>query len=206
VVNAAERNRSVFARSHWRRWRVLYVLLAVCVAPVLASYLAYYVVPPGDRTNYGDLVQPQRPIPALALRQPDDSAFETVELRGRWVMLHVDAGECAETCQQKLWQMRQLRLTAGKERDRIERVFLIIDETPLQTLLLREFEGTLFLRARSAELRQFLALPETPDATLFDHLWLLDPLGNQMLRWPREADPNRMKRDLGRLLKASQIG
>ncbi len=121
-------------------------------------------------------------------------------------MLHVDSGECADPCQQKLWQMRQLRLTAGKDRDRIERVFLIIDDTPLQTLLLREFEGTLFLRARSAELQLFLALPETPDATLFDHVWLLDPLGNQMFRWPRRADPNRMKRDLGRLLKASRIG
>ncbi len=192
--------------SHWRRYRTLYVLLAVCAAPVLASYLAYYVFPPAGRTNYGDLVLPQRPAPSLALTRLDGSRLEMKELRGQWLMVHVDAAACAAACQRKLWNMRQVRLTQGKDRDRIRRVWLITDAAPLDTILLREYEGTLFLRANRAELEAFLALPDDPDARLGDHIWLIDPLGNLMLRWPKDEDPNRMKKDLTRLLRASRIG
>lgn len=193
-------------RSHWRRYRVLYALLVVCLAPVIASYSAYYLLAPAGRTNYGELIQPQRPTPALTLRLLDGRQFDVKSLRGQWVMVHVDGGDCGETCQRKLWEMRQVRLTTGKDSDRIDRLWLITDVAPLQTIVMREYEGTLFLRADPAQLQAFLALPPEPDARLADHIWLIDPLGNLMLRWPKSADPNRMKRDLGRLLKASQVG
>jgi hypothetical protein len=192
--------------SHWRRYRTLYLLIAVCVAPVIASYLAYYLLPPAGRTNYGDLVLPQRPVPALSLMRLDGSRVDVEALRGRWLMLQVDAGACAQDCQRKLWNMRQVRLTQGKDRDRIERVWLIVDDAPLQTLLMREYEGTLFLRANRAELDGFLALPADSGAQLADHIWLIDPVGNLMLRWPKNEDPNRMKKDLTKLLRASQVG
>ena len=69
---------------------------------------------------------------------------------------------------------------------------------------MREHDGTLFLRAQPAELERFLALPE--GGRLIDHIWLIDPLGNLMLRWPKDADPNKMKRDVNKLLKASRVG
>lgn len=194
------------APSHWRRYRVLYLLLAVCAAPVVASYLAYYVLPPAGRTNYGDLIVPQRPLPALDLLHLDGSRFDTAALRGKWVMLQVDGGACGEACKRKLWNMRQVRLTTGKDRDRIERVWLIDDGARLDILLMREYEGTRFLRARRAELEKFLAPTDETGARLEGHVWMIDPLGNLMLRWPPDADPNQMKKDLARLLKASQVG
>jgi hypothetical protein len=190
--------------SHWRRYRALYLLLAVCIAPVLASYLAYYVLPPEGRTNYGELISPQRPVPALRLTRLDGTPFEIQSLRGRWVLLTVDSAECAAPCQQKLWKLRQVRLTTGKERDRVERVFLITDPGPLETMLLREYDGTVFLRADASELRTLLQTPAAAD--LSGGIWIIDPLGNLMLRWPPDADPNRMKRDLGKLLRASRVG
>ena len=102
--------------------------------------------------------------------------------------------------------MRQVRLTAGKDADRVQRVWLITDDTPLSTSLIREFDGTLFLRASADEAASFLPLPADRAAKLADHIWLIDPLGNLMMRWPKEADPNRMKKDLTKLLKASGIG
>jgi hypothetical protein len=192
--------------SHWRRFRTLYLLAAVCIAPVVASYTAYYIMPPAGRTNYGDLIEPQRPLPALALRELDGRAVDAASLRGRWLMVQVDGGDCGETCQRKLWQMRQVRLTAGKDADRVERIWLISDSAPLPTIVMREYEGTRFLRADPAELKLFLALPTDSGVDLADHIWMIDPLGNLMLRWPKDADPNRMKRDLAKLLKASRIG
>jgi hypothetical protein len=192
--------------THWRRYRPLYLVLAACVAPVIASYLAYYAFPPGGRTNYGDLVLPQRPVPALALTHLDGTAFDIASLRGRWAMVISDVATCDQPCEKKLWNMRQVRLTTGKDRDRVERVFLVVDEAPLATMLLREYDGTLFLRARAAEVERLLVPPEVPGARSADHIWVIDPIGNLMLRWPRDADPQRMKKDLGKLLKASRIG
>ena len=192
------------ASLHWRRYRALYLLLVVCIAPVLASYTAYYLLPPEGRTNYGELVTPQRPVPALRLNRLDGSPFDLQSLRGRWVLVTVDAAECADACQKKLWKLRQVRLTTGKERDRVERVFLITDTAPLETMVLREYDGTVFLRADPGEVRALLQ-PATP-AELETGLWLIDPLGNLMLHWPPGADPNRMKRDLVKLLRASRVG
>ena len=192
--------------SHWRRYRTLYLLLAVCVAPVIASYTAYYLLPPSGRTNYGALIEPQRPLPELTLRRLDGTAVPAASLRGSWLMVQVDGGACESACQKKLWQMRQVRLTTGKDADRVRRVWLIVDDAPLATAVIREFDGTLFLHARSDEVAAFLPLSDEPAAKLADHIWLIDPLGNLMLRWPRDADPNRMKKDLIKLLKASGIG
>jgi len=191
--------------SHWRLYRTLYLLIIICVAPVVASYLAYYVLPPSGRTNYGELIEPQIPLPSIEARLQDGTSFDLAKLRGRWVMLQVDESACGETCRNKLWQMRQLRTAQGKDADRIERVFLVTDGEPLQTMLLREFDGTHFLRVSRDPLR-FMPIPEEATARIEDHIYMIDPLGNLMMRWPRAADPNRMKRDIRRLLKASRVG
>ena len=39
-----------------------------------------------------------------------------------------------------------------------------------------------------------------------DHLYIVDPLGNLVLRYPRDADPGRIIKDITRLLKTSRIG
>lgn len=190
--------------SHWRRYRALYALIAVCLAPVIASYLAYYVFPPSGRTNYGDLIEPQRPVPALALKLNDGSGYDLKRLRGSWLMVKVDAAACEQTCQQRLWLMRQLRTMTGKDADRIERVMLVTDAGPMETMLLREYDGTHFLRADRAELERLL--PAEPGTRVEDYIYLVDPIGNLMMRWPRDADASRMKKDLSKLLKASRIG
>lgn len=189
---------------HWRRYRPLYLLLLVCIVPVIASYYAYYVAPPSGRTNYGELVLPQRPAPKLALQRLDGTPFQIDELRGRWLLLHADSSACPKVCEEKLWKMRQVRLTTGKDRDRVERVMLLLDDAPVDTRLLREFEGTVFVRADRAALQPWL---EPSGATPLEApIWIVDPLGNLMMRWPADADPNRMKRDLSRLLRASRVG
>lgn len=192
--------------SHWRRYRTLYLLLAVCVAPVIASYTAYYLLPPSGRTNYGALIEPQRPLPGLTLHRLDGAAVPAASLRGSWLMVQVDSGACDAACEKKLWKMRQVRLTTGKDADRVQRVWLIVDDAPLATSVIREFDGTQFLRARADEVAAYLPLPDESAARLADPIWLIDPLGNLMMRWPKDADPSRMKKDLIKLLKASGIG
>ena len=190
-------------KTRFRRYLPLYVLLALTVLPVTAAYIAYYVLPPSNRTNYGSLIEPQRPLPVLPLATLDGAAFDLRELRGSWVLVMVDGAECDANCADKLLMMRQQRTMTGKDRDRIERVWLITDQAPLPIILMREYEGTRFIRAPLQPLRDFLALPELSDAQLSDHIWVIDPRGNLMLRWPKDPQINGVKRDIARLLKAA---
>ncbi|HEX2605157.1 MAG TPA: cytochrome C oxidase subunit I, partial [Oxalicibacterium sp.] len=111
---------------------------------------------------------------------------------------------CPETCQKKLYDVRQLRLTQGKDMDRIERVWLITDNAPLDTMLMREYDGTRLLRAKADLVNAWL--PVESGTVASDHLFMIDPLGNLMMRFPKDADPNKIKKDITKLLKASSIG
>jgi hypothetical protein len=188
-----------------RRWP-LFAVIAMCAAPMIASYITYYFIKPEGRTNYGELIDPrQYPIPAqLGTRSLDGKPLSLDTYRGKWIMLHADASDCDEACQKKMWNMRQLRLTQGKNMDRVERVWLILDANPIETMLIREYDGTHLLRVDPAALRAWL--PVESSGVVTDHIYMIDPLGNLMMRFPKNADPNRVKRDLSKLLKASRIG
>jgi hypothetical protein len=171
------------------------IIAALCAAPVIASYLAFYVWQPAGRINYGDLLE-LRPLPESALSHLDGRPFRFAELRGKWVMLTIDSGACAKACEDRLFMMRQTRLMQGRDAERIERVFLITDEIPLSTMLLREYDGTRMIRTGT--------LPDAFPASgsRSDHIYLADPRGNLMLRFPKDPDPNGVKKDLERLLRA----
>jgi hypothetical protein len=186
------------------RWK-LFAVIAICATPMLASYLTYYVIKPQGRTNYGDLLDPRAyPIPALGTTTLDGKPVSLDAYKGKWIMLQVNDADCDEACQTKLYSMRQLRLAQGKDMDRVERVWLITDDKPLETIVMREYDGTRMIRARPDLVQAWL--PVAPDATVADHMYMIDPLGNLMMRFPKDADPNKIKKDLSKLLKASRIG
>lgn len=187
--------------------RKLFLVLAICAAPMICSYLAYYIIKPAGRTNYGTILDPrQYPIPLMqtTLLGSADAGKGLSAYQGKWVMLTVGTGDCTETCQKRLYDMRQLRLAQGKEMDRIERVWMVTDEQPVSTSLLREYDGMHILKTAPAELQHWL--PADTGTQISDHIYLIDPLGNLMMRFPKDADPNKIKKDLAKLLRASAIG
>jgi hypothetical protein len=100
--------------------------------------------------------------------------------------------------------MRQLRTMQGKEMERIERVWLITDDQPLETILLRVNDGTRMLRAPAEAVAKWLPVEQGGQAA--EHIYLIDPLGNLMMRFPKQPDPSKVKKDIAKLLKASAIG
>lgn len=187
------------APGHWRRYRTLYAVIALCAAPVLASYFAYYVMPPSGRTNYGTLLEP-RAARAASMTTEDGRPFSFSELDGQWVMVMAAGGACEPQCEAALLQMRQQRLMTGKDRDRVERVWLVTDDVAIAERLRRDYDGTRIVRAPGLEAR---ALLPAESSELVGSLWLVDPMGNVMLRWPRNPEPQRVKDDIARLLTAS---
>lgn len=186
------------------RWKLLLVI-AVCAFPMLASYFTYYVIKPSGRTNYGALIDPRAyPIPALGVTELDGKPTSLDAFKGKWIMLQSGPSDCAEACRKQLFAMRQLRLMQGKEMERLERVWLVTDSEPLDTLVMREYDGTRMLRVKADALKAWLPVEAGGNAA--DHLYLIDPLGNLMMRFPKDADPSKVKKDIYKLLKASAIG
>lgn len=186
------------------RWKA-FIILAVCAAPLIASYVTYYVIKPQGRTNYGTLLDPrQYPMPNLAATMLDGQSGGLGAYQGKWIMLMTNGSDCAKACQTKLLDMRQLRLIQGKDRGRVELVWLVTDDGPLETMLLREYDGVRVMRIKPQALQGWL--PSEANTTPSDHIYMIDPLGNLMMQFPKDPDPNKVKKDLTRLLKASSIG
>lgn len=181
--------------------KTLWLVAAVCIAPFVASFTAYYFYQPEGRVNYGELMA-DRQLPDAALKLVDGKTFALSQLRGKWLFVTVDDAACDAYCEKKLWQMRQVRKTQGKYPERIERVWLVTGGGQPGQRLRAEFEGTWMVDAAGSAVLE--ALPHAGARS--DHIYLVDPLGNLVLRYPREADPSRMRRDLERLLKVSRIG
>jgi hypothetical protein len=186
------------------RLKMLLVLL-VCAAPVVASYLTYFVIRPEGRTNYSDLMTPLRPVPAdLPLTDLRGGPVRADSLKGQWLLVVVSGGACDATCERHLWLQRQLRETLGREKDRLDKVWLINDAAAprSQTLdAIRTNTQATVLRVPPAALAAWLQ--PVKGQAITDHLYIVDPLGNWMMRVPPEAEPARLKRDVEKLLRAS---
>lgn len=177
------------------------MLLGVFAVPVIAAYLAYFGWRPAGHANYGDLLK-VTPLQHTAGRALDGTPFNLDALQGKWLMVHVGAAACDADCAQQLYLMRQVRIAQGKEQSRIERLWVLTDPTSPDPVLLRDHPGLFVWRPDDAVFaNQFPA-----DQDRSAHIYLVDPLGNLMLRFPAEVDPKRMMKDLKLLLKASQIG
>jgi len=181
---------------------MLLLVAAVCIAPFVASFALYFFWQPSGRINYGELVEGVH-VPAGKLTLTGSGKpFDFAQVHGRWLFVTIDSGACDDYCKNKLWKMRQVRLTQGKYLERIERVWLLTDAQSVAANLLKEYEGTWIAGAQgNAILKAF----PYHDAQR-DHIYLVDPLGNVVLRYPKDADPSRMKKDLTRLLRVSRIG
>ncbi|MGH8706717.1 MAG: SCO family protein [Burkholderiales bacterium] len=175
-----------------RRGRVKLALLGLFfAAPLVLAWLAYRLDwAPGATSNYGELVTPPRPLSGAALER----------LRGKWVLVSFDAAACDGYCERKLYFMRQLRRAQGSNQQRLERLWLLTDGARPGAALAAAIEGTHIAPA------QALAARFPAAGAVSDHIYVVDPLGNLMLRYPRDPDPSRMLEDLQRLLRIAGSG
>lgn len=181
-------------------------MLVACVLPVVAAVSLYFNPQwmPQERSNYGAILEPQRPVPApdaLRLTDLDGKPVDLRELQGQWLLVTADQAACPEACARKLFIMRQSHASTGKNVVRIERVWFITDAEPVPDAVKEAYVGTHMLRVTPEQLQAFMG-NQAPE----NHIWVIDPLGNLMMQFPQDPDPTRLRRDIGKLLFASQIG
>lgn len=190
-------------RTRRGRWKMLAVML-VCAAPVVASYFTYYVVRPEGRRNYGELIEPQRPLPSVTGTTLDGRTVSLPTLQGQWLLVSVAGGGCDAACERHLYLQRQLREGLGKDKERLDWVWLVDDAVPVREGLKSAVQQATVLRVDRAQLAQWLA--PAAGRELADHLYVVDPMGHWMMRFPPGQDTDsaaKVRRDLERLMRGS---
>lgn len=185
------------------RWKMLLVLL-LCASPVIASYITYYFIRPEGRRNFGELIQPQRVVPNLSASQLSGASVNLQTLTGQWLLVSVSGGACDAVCQNHLYLQRQLRESLGKEKDRLDWVWLVSDAAPVPDALMPALKDATVLRLPAAQITTWMQPAQNQQLT--DHLYLIDPMGNWMMRFPPGLDAaaaKKAKSDIDRVMRAS---
>jgi cytochrome oxidase Cu insertion factor (SCO1/SenC/PrrC family) len=176
-------------------------MFAVCLLSLVASYAAYVWWRPIQQMNHGELLE-TRLLPATTLQEVSGHRFPFEKLQGKWLLVTVQSSACDERCRLKLYYMRQVRTAQNENMMRIERLWLLADEGSPAPTVLAEHPGLII--ARPVDPAWLGALPVRQAAG--EHIYLVDPLGNLVLRYGDESTPKGMLKDLVRLLKISRIG
>jgi len=190
------------------------VLVFLCtLAPILAAFVLYNNPQwwPDESSNYGTLIDPQRPIPPaqdLQLTTLDGQPFDLQSLQGKWLLLSVGEAACPESCARKLFITRNSHASQGKNVDRLARVWFITDDAEVPAKVLEAYRGTVMVRARPEQLARFLLARDSAagEPGLLDPIWVIDPLGNLMLQFPANADGVKVRKDISKLVYNSRIG
>ncbi len=188
----------------------LLLLIALCIVPIVVAWLMVGRWQPGGTVNHGELLNPARPVTQFQLGQMDGGALDVDYLRGRWTLAYLGAG-CAHSCQNALYIMRQVHLALGKDAPRAQ-TLLMLAEAPDQELRqwLQQEHKAMTVGVSDATTHNFFlhAFPEV--AIEGDWIYLLDPLGNLLMRYRTElqnpVDSKGILDDLKRLFKYSKIG
>lgn len=187
------------------RLKLLGIVL-VCSLPFLLAYFAFFVVRPQGEASFGTLIVPAREMPLANAMTPQGEQVPLANLKGQWLLVKVDGAACVRDCQKQLVLMRQLRLTLAKDMERVDWVWLINDEAPLDPVLrdaLRKDKATV-LRLDPQPLQQWLLAADAQALTA--SIFVVDPMGNAMMRFPALMDTAaaaKARRDLEHLLRAS---
>jgi hypothetical protein len=231
-------------RHRGRQRRALIGLALLFFAPVALAFILYYGIGwrPGGRVNHGDLVEPPVPLPDLALPQADETRPEVAVaatpagvaaasmsptiLKGKWTLLYLGAGSCSAGCRTDLYNTRQVRAALGRDRERVQRVFLAegaccdfewlrvqqpdlitvragADVAPLTAIFERAGRDAAMADAAAARSATARA---AADRAATDRVYLVDPLGNLMMSYALDARPKGMLEDLKKLLRLSHVG
>jgi cytochrome oxidase Cu insertion factor (SCO1/SenC/PrrC family) len=186
----------------------LWVMVAIFAAPVVAAWF-FYLNPqylPSGRTNLGELIEPVAPVPReMALTTPAGRPFQRSVLEGRWTLTYLVGSDCDSNCMKRLVDMRQIRLALGESSLSIERLALVMEPAAVETAkhIEETLEGMHVALANAAGGPRLLeVLGEGADG--IGRLYILDPMGNLMMRYARDAPAKDTLTDMGRLLKGSK--
>jgi cytochrome oxidase Cu insertion factor (SCO1/SenC/PrrC family) len=190
-----------------RNLRMLATLAGLFLLPLAFAFWMYYATDwrPANRINHGELITPARPLPINQL-QPAlaGEATPTSLFHDKWSLVYIGDGQCDATCRKALYLMRQTRLSVNSEMKRVERVFLVSSNCCAREFLATEHPGLLVMNGADQNAATLLRV--FPTGQRASSIFIVDPLGNLMMRYDIQQDPKGLLTDLKKLLSLSHIG
>lgn len=185
------------------RGKLLAIVLASTL-PLMLALFVFFVFKPTGKAGFGELIQPARAMPEVSFINDKGENHALADLKGKWLLVTVDSGNCLEACAQHLFVQRQLRAMLGKDKDRVERVWIVTDNTPLPEKIQPLLTDLTQVRLAPEVVQLWLGSESTEVAQ--NQLYLVDPIGNAMLKMSANQNATQAKQahqSLMKLLAAS---
>ena len=178
------------------------------VAPVVAAYALFFLgITPPAYSNKGELLDPIIDVESFALSDDSNNVLGREAItEHKWHMMYFVGSSCDDACNQTLYNMRQINIAAGKYANRLQRLLVHL-EAPgeeFQALVAKEYPQARHVNANAETI--VTALQEVGPQFRANEIYIMDPLGNIMLRYTREQSYKDILHDLKKLFKVSQIG
>jgi hypothetical protein len=185
--------------------RQLLIVAAVFLLPVAGAFALYYgkLWRPAGSSSKGELIDPARPLAVSGLFHTDGTTADASVFQDKWTLLYIGDGACDADCRTALVFARQSRLALNNEMTRVQRIFLATGHCCANEYFKAEHPGLIALDASSTEAQRLLA--QFP-ADRAHSLFIVDPLGNLMMRQDASHTSKDLLEDLKKLLKLSHIG
>lgn len=188
-----------------RRGRGMMLLLGAMFALPLLIVAAMYQFQWHPRgASHGLLISPPQPLQLEEMPTLQGNRFGAEQWKNKWSLVYVGRPGCDAACEAQLHDLRQVHATLGKEIERAQRILLITSDGKDENLarIQAQYPDLVILAGPVAErlAAQFGADSRQGSA------WLVDPLGNLMMRYPPGYEARGMYQDLLRLMTYSWIG
>lgn len=178
----------------------LIMIFAIAGIPVLfamAMYFGEFGIPVG-KTNNGDLILPPVSVDLIA---PDRPVAE--DRLATWELRVVGSGACDDACTQMLYLARQVNVALGREEKRVSRGVTTTSE--LSGVAIADYEPVSKVVVSPEQFQFFYREAGMQQASEWE-IFVVDPIGNVMMRYSDKHTGKEMLRDLKKLLKLSKIG
>jgi hypothetical protein len=184
--------------------RMLMLLLALFALPLLIVVAMYWLEWQPGGTSHGQLISPPRPLQLPELKTLQGKIFGSARWKDKWSLVYVSGQGCDADCTAQLHDLRQIHASLNKEIGRVQRVLLVASEDKDGNLVIvqQQYPDLVILAGPGA---QQLA-GQFGSATQAGNVYLVDPLGNVMMRYPQDYQARGLRKDLMRLLTYSWAG
>lgn len=203
----------VIDREKQRKSRIkLLLVFATFFGPLLLAFIWLQMVkddPTIGASSNGQLILPAIPLQPFLLSEINAGEFSESSIADVWSLLTISEGPCEDACQKNLYHMRQVRLSVAQNMDRVQRIVVLENEADFSREITLQHEGLRIVTGSAEQLAKLKNQIKGAESNLplqRDAIYLIDPHGNLMMRFPNDLDPKGILKDLKHLLKVSRIG
>ncbi len=189
--------------------RTALLLFAIGFGPMVLATIMFYTgwLNPTGHSNKGVLIESPVPLAQMNLNGADGNPlaarFGPQNANAQWMMVVV-AERCANTCEELLYNTRQVNIALGKNANRVNRAaWLGSMSDSLSSNWAAEYPSMETLSVQSG---QTPVWPPGVSPGTQPRILLVDPFGNVIMHYGQEHTGKDMLKDLKHLLKLSQIG